>query len=90
MPALYEPVAYSRDQDVLLAESLGGWAEKYPDVAVSRHVVNEDPGRALTAASNNDRMLAVGGRGRIRAMLLGSVSHGVLHLARCPVAVVHD
>jgi nucleotide-binding universal stress UspA family protein len=92
IPALYDPVAHSRDQDLLLTESLGGWAEKYPDVAVSRHVVIEDPVRALTAASEAAAMLVVGcrGRGRIRAMLLGSVSHGVLHHARCPVAVVHD
>jgi nucleotide-binding universal stress UspA family protein len=92
IPAPYDPEAYSGDRELLLAESLAGWAEKYPDVAVSRHVVDEDPVTALTRAAAGARMLVVGcrGRGRIRAMLLGSVSHGVLHLAKCPVAVVHD
>ena len=92
MPALYDPAVYSRDQDILLAESLAGWAEKYPDVAVHRRVKHEHPVHALAGAADNARLLVVGcrGRGALRSMLLGSVSHGVLHLATCPVAVVHD
>jgi nucleotide-binding universal stress UspA family protein len=92
IPALYDPDVYSRDQDILLAESLAGWAEKYPDVTVTRRVVHEHPVHALAGAADNARLLVVGcrGRGALRSMLLGSVSHGVLHLATCPVAVVHD
>jgi nucleotide-binding universal stress UspA family protein len=92
IPALYDHDIYSRDQDILLAESLAGWAEKYPDVSVTRRVVHEQPVRALAGAADNARLLVVGCRGRsaLRSMLLGSVSHGVLHLATCPVAVVHD
>ena len=35
-------------------------------------------------------LLAIGtrGRGGFRGMMLGSVSHGVLHAAKCPVAIV--
>jgi nucleotide-binding universal stress UspA family protein len=92
IPALYDPAAYSRDQEILLAESLAGWSERYPDVSVYRRVVNDHPVRALSAAADGAELLVVGCRGlnAIRSMLLGSVSHGVLHLSSCPVAVVHD
>jgi len=92
IPALYNPETYTRDQEILLAESLAGWAEKYPDVNVTRRVIHEQPVQALAKAAHHARLLVVGcrGQGRLRAMLLGSVSHGVLHLADCPVAVVHD
>ena len=67
------------------------WAGKYPGVVVHRRVVHEHPVRALASASDGAELLVVGcrGRGAVRSMLLGSVSHGVLHLAGCPVAVVH-
>lgn len=75
----------------LLARSVEPWSGKYPDVAVHRRVVHEHPARALVSASGHAQLLVVGcrGRGAVRSRLLGSVSHGVLHLARCPVAVVH-
>lgn len=68
------------------------WASKFPDVVVDRRVVHEHPVRALAAASDGAQLLVVGcrGRGALRSMLLGSVSHGVLHLSSSPVAVVHD
>lgn len=46
----------------------------------------------LVDASKEADMLVVGGRGRtaLARLLLGSVSTGVLHHARCPVAVVRE
>ena len=94
LPPVNDPVAVTEQQDVSLAESLAGWSEKYPDVTVERRTVRDLPVRALTDTSRDARLLVVGcrGRGAVRSLLLGSVSHGVLHRATCPVAVVrpHD
>jgi nucleotide-binding universal stress UspA family protein len=91
LPLKEDPVAYTKDQEILLAESLAGWSEKYPDVDVRRRVVHSHPVRALVEAAAGAELLVVGcrGRGAVRSLLLGSVSHGVLHLATTPVAVVH-
>ena len=74
----------------LLAESLGGFRERYPDVDVRQHVIHGSPAPALVTASAGALLLVVGtrGRGGFRALLLGSTSHAVLHHAYCPVAVV--
>lgn len=77
------------EQEVL-AERLAGWAEKFPDVDVRRVVVQDRPAHALLEQAARARLLVVGsrGRGRLPALVLGSVSNAVLHRARCPVAVV--
>jgi nucleotide-binding universal stress UspA family protein len=74
----------------ILAEVLAGWTEKYPDVDVRRHAVHGDPERALIEASAGAALLVVGSRGRggFQSLLLGSVSHTVLHHAKSAVAVV--
>jgi nucleotide-binding universal stress UspA family protein len=74
-----------------LADVLAPWRERYPTVVVHDQVVAGHPPRALAAAAQHARLLVVGcrttGRGRTRP--LGAVSHAVLHLSGCPVAVVH-
>ncbi len=74
-----------------LAEMLAGWQEKYPDVRVQRAVLDDHPVRGLVAESHGQSLLVVGARSRRSrlAPLLGSVSQGILHHARCPVAVLH-
>jgi len=76
--------------DVLLAESVAGMAEKYPDVEVYREAIPVPAARALADASQNAAMVVVGSRGRgaWAGLLLGSVSQAVLHHAECPVAIV--
>lgn len=90
-PLVRDPVGHARDQEILLAESLAGWSEKYPDVAVTRRVVHAHAVTALVDAADGAALLVVGSRGRgvVTSILLGSISQGVLHLAPCPVAVVH-
>jgi nucleotide-binding universal stress UspA family protein len=81
---------YERDARRVLAESLAGWTEKFPDVDVHRLAVHAAPVAALVAASAGAEVVVVGSRGMggFRSLLIGSVGHGVLHHAHCPVAVV--
>jgi nucleotide-binding universal stress UspA family protein len=74
----------------LLAERLAGWAEKFPDVPVRRVVTRDHAAHALVEQSLRAQLVVVGSRGRgsIAGLVLGSVSHAVLHSAHCPVAVV--
>jgi nucleotide-binding universal stress UspA family protein len=89
-----EPVmdwdAVANEEDAVLAERLAGWGQKYPQVSVRRRVLRDGAARALVDASRGAQLVVVGSRGRGDAagLLLGSVSHGVLHAAHCPVAIV--
>ena len=77
------------DQQLLLAELLAGWGEKYPDVPVQRVVTRGRPAHSLLQAAEGAQLVVVGsrGRGRLRGLLLGSTSHALLHHAPCPVVV---
>jgi nucleotide-binding universal stress UspA family protein len=80
----------AQEELALTSETVAGWGEKYPDVHVERLTVRNHPVDALVAASRTADLVVLGGRrrGRIGGALLGSVGHGVLHEAHCPVAVV--
>lgn len=88
--ATREAHSAAAEEGRLLAEAIVGYGERYPDVEASREIVTGNPVSALVEASKNAALLVVGSRGRggFRALLLGSVSHGALHYAHCPVAVV--
>lgn len=76
--------------ELLLAETVAGLSEKYPDVEVYREAIPVSAARALADASQSAAMVVVGSRGRgaFAGLLLGSVSQSVLHHAACPVAIV--
>jgi nucleotide-binding universal stress UspA family protein len=76
----------------LLSERLAGWAEKFPDVPVEQVVTRDGPAHSLLAQAARAQLVVVGsrGRGEFSGLLLGSVSHALLHRAPCPVAVVRD
>ncbi|GAA3507645.1 nucleotide-binding universal stress UspA family protein [Streptosporangium album] len=73
----------------LLAEALAGWGERYPDVKVTEQVECGHPVDVLKNASAQADLLVVGSRGRgdLTGLLLGSVSHSLLHQAACPLVV---
>jgi nucleotide-binding universal stress UspA family protein len=73
------------DEQRLTSEALAGWRDKEPDVPVREVVLREKPARALVSAALTAQLLVVGHRHR---RSLGSTTHGVLHHAVCPVAVV--
>ena len=82
--------AVERQAQADLAERLAGWREKYPDVDVQRLVAQDRPAKVLVEQSAGAQLVVVGSRGRggLAGLLLGSVSHAVLHRAECPVAIV--
>lgn len=86
----YASKATDTEAGIKLAESLAGWKERYPDVVVRPQIARGHTVRALVDASRNALGLVVGtrGLGGFRGMVLGSVSHGVIHHAACPVIVV--
>jgi nucleotide-binding universal stress UspA family protein len=77
-------------EEALLAESLAGWQNKYPDVEVRRVVAQDRPVRVLSQLSEQASLIVVGhrGRGGFAGMLLGSTSYALIHTADCPVMVV--
>ncbi|MGW2422913.1 universal stress protein [Streptomyces sp. NPDC001709] len=74
----------------LLSETVAGRQARHPDVDLSQELVVGHPVQALTDASAEALGLVVGthGHGGFTGMLLGSVSQGVVHYARCPVIAV--
>lgn len=74
----------------LLSEAVAGRTGAHPDVELRHEVVRGHPVRVLAEASEHSLGLIVGthGHGGFTGMLMGSVSQGVLHHARCPVIVV--
>jgi nucleotide-binding universal stress UspA family protein len=65
-------------------------ARTHPDVAWRARRVRSTPVEALTGSAADASLLVVGGNRSCgqRSPVLGSVSRGVIFLARCPVAVV--
>jgi nucleotide-binding universal stress UspA family protein len=63
---------------------------EHPDVVVTPVLAEGPPARALVEAGTDAGMLVVGtrGHGAFTSLLLGSVSHAVVHAASVPVAVV--
>ncbi|MFJ9536138.1 universal stress protein [Streptomyces sp. NPDC101225] len=73
-----------------LTAALQPWRERFPDVPVVEHVEIGSAGQVLLSVAARAQLMVVGRRARRTAVgaRIGSVAHGVLHHAPCPVAVV--
>ncbi len=90
LPLVYDLDAFRQEEERTLAESVAGWSERYPEVPVRQRLVRGSPARALVEESRTAQLVVVGARGRgaLSGLLLGSVSHAVLHHAHSPLAIV--
>ncbi|MFI9847727.1 universal stress protein [Nonomuraea sp. NPDC051941] len=86
----YDPDDVTAAANQVVAARIARFREAYPGVEVVEDVRRAHPVDALVTASAQAALVVVGshGRGVIRSALLGSVSHAMLHHARCAVAVV--
>ncbi|WP_327725795.1 universal stress protein [Streptomyces europaeiscabiei] len=73
-----------------LSAALEPLRERFPEVPVTQHVEMGSAGQVLLSVAQRAQLMVVGRRARRTAVgaRIGSVAHGVLHHARCPVAVV--
>ena len=79
------------DAEKLLADTLRGWPEKYPEVEVHSRVEHAHPMTAVVAESELAQLMVLGahGRGHFVGMAVGSVPSAAVREAACPVMVVH-
>ncbi|MFO7691103.1 MAG: universal stress protein [Cryobacterium sp.] len=69
------------EERVVLAEAVAGLTDRYPDLVVHQRLVEDAaPARVLVDAARTAQLLVVGshGRGALRRLMMGSVSHEVL------------
>ncbi|MGO9154243.1 universal stress protein [Mycobacterium sp.] len=90
-PGIDWPATQSMAEEVL-AERLAGWQEQYPDVQVTRIVVQAQPARQIVQQSEKAQLVVVGNRGRggFAGLLVGSVGETVAQMARVPVIVARE
>ncbi|MCZ2839147.1 universal stress protein [Modestobacter sp. VKM Ac-2985] len=75
-------------EERVLAETLAGWRAEEPDLEIREVVLRDRTARGLLMVALTAELLVVGHRRRHRLAAFGSTTHGVLHRAGCPLAVV--
>ncbi len=89
-PAIVGWDSIHQSEDAVLAESLAGFSERYPEVKVRRVLVLDQPARSLLDQAENAQLVVVGshGRGGFTGMLLGSTSAALTQSVECPITIV--
>lgn len=84
--------AVQAPHEAVLAESLAGWSERYPQVRVDRSVAYGPATRVLLEASEKAQLFVIGshGRGGFAGMTLGSISTALAHWVECPIIVARS
>ena len=75
---------------VVLAESVAGLGDKYPDLVIHQRLETAtEPAKALVNIARQARLLVIGSRGRggFSRLVLGSTAHAVLLNVPCPTIV---
>lgn len=75
---------------IVLAESVAGLGEKYPDLVIRQRLETDaEPAKALVDIASQARLLVIGSRGRggFSRLVLGSTAHAVLLHVPCPTVV---
>jgi nucleotide-binding universal stress UspA family protein len=82
--------SFAEEAERIVREAVARVGELQPSVSCEPRVVEGHAGSVLLHEARGAVLLVVGSRGRggFAGMLLGSVSHQVLHHAPCPVTVV--
>lgn len=65
--------------------------EAYPGLDITEQVVEGLPAKVIAKAADQAGLLVVGSRGHggFIGLMLGSVSHALVHSAPCPVTIIH-
>lgn len=94
LAAAVEPDTHWRsdeaEYEANVSAALADQAKRHPGVKITRLVIQGHPVKVLVDQSQDADLLIVGSRGvgGFPGLLLGSVSHGVLRRASCPVVIL--
>jgi nucleotide-binding universal stress UspA family protein len=82
--------SFGDEADGIVQAAIARVRELQPSASCEPRVIEGHPSSVLLDEARGATLLVVGsrGRGEFAGMLLGSVSHQVLHHAPCPVTVV--
>ena len=90
LPASGLAKTLAEEDKVVLAESVAGLRDRYPDLVIHQRLESEtEPAKALVNIAREARLLVIGSRGRgaFSRLVLGSTAHAVLLNVPCPTIV---